>query len=318
MKHNTILIIALATLFAVGCQSANYDDHNQKSNKMFQLFKHNNPVEFESFCIRIVYMRCQEVFAGQKTENGVYLEHYTSNSLYNEETMEFEKNKIMIKAIDGGQELYDELCKLFGECKIEKWDGFSGANPRGVRDGKMMSFEATLTNGKSINADGSNNFPRTYKTLMAGLKEIFDNNESIKEAKPIVFETFRLEERGTMAESWVYTGEKTENGVHLEHFRASYHWDNEINDRVEDKTMIHAKDGDQQLYEALCKVMTDYEVSSWNGFDGYDPECLDGYSMTFDTKLVDGSTIHASGENKFPKNYYDLLTKIRELTIKED
>ena len=44
-----------------------------------------------------------------------------------------------------GQQLYDEVCQLFSECRIDKWDGFSGKNPHGVYDGSMMNFMATLT-----------------------------------------------------------------------------------------------------------------------------------------------------------------------------
>ena len=58
-----------------------------------------------------------------------------------------------------------------------------------------------------------------------------------------------------------------------------------------------------------------YDVASWAGFRGSDPNVLDGYSMSFQVEFVDGSRIEAFGENKFPKNYHDVFTELDDLTV---
>ena len=62
-------------------------------------------------------------------------------------------------------------------------------------------------------------------------------------------------------------------------------------------------------------VLETYDVASWAGFRGSDPNVLDGYSMSFQVEFVDGSRIEAFGENKFPKNYHDVFSELDDLTV---
>ena len=52
------------------------------------------------------------------------------------------------------------------------WDGFRGEHPKGVLDGTMFRMEATVNGGRRIRADGSQNFPKGYRELDAGIDEI--------------------------------------------------------------------------------------------------------------------------------------------------
>ena len=61
------------------------------------------------------------------------------------------------------------VLKLLNDCKIMKWDGFSGAHPRLVKDGIMFSLTAVVNDGKVIRAEGSQNFPRRYREFTDGL-----------------------------------------------------------------------------------------------------------------------------------------------------
>ena len=56
-----------------------------------------------------------------------------------------------------------DVIDVLNQCGILKWDGFRGKNPRGVLDGTMFSFTATVNGGRRLNADGSNNFPKHYR-----------------------------------------------------------------------------------------------------------------------------------------------------------
>ena len=52
------------------------------------------------------------------------------------------------------------------------WDSFHGKHPKGVLDGTMFRFEATVNSGRIIKADGSQNFPSGYRDFESGLYKI--------------------------------------------------------------------------------------------------------------------------------------------------
>jgi hypothetical protein len=71
-----------------------------------------------------------------------------------------------------------DILRLLNECKIPKWDGFSGKNPIGVRDGYMFRFEAELGDGRTIRADGSNNYPKGYREFLSAVSQMLRERES--------------------------------------------------------------------------------------------------------------------------------------------
>ena len=87
---------------------------------------------------------------------------------------------------------------------------------------------------------------------------------------------------------------------------------------------IEPWDGEEESFDYLVdaetldqarRVLETYDVASWAGFRGSDPNVLDGYSMSFQVEFVDGSRIEAFGENKFPKNYHDVFSELDDLTV---
>lgn len=72
---------------------------------------------------------------------------------------------------------------------------------------------------------------------------------------------------------------------------------------------------DAETLDQARRVLETYDVASWAGFRGSNPNVLDGYSMSFQVKFVDGSRIEAFGENKFPKNYHDVFSELDDLTV---
>lgn len=69
-----------------------------------------------------------------------------------------------------------------------------------------------------------------------------------------------------------------------------------------------------ETLEKARRILETYDVASWTGFRGSDPNVLDGSSMSFQVEFVDGSRIEAFGENKFPKNYHDVFSELDSLT----
>lgn len=70
-----------------------------------------------------------------------------------------------------------------------------------------------------------------------------------------------------------------------------------------------------ELLEKARAILETYDVASWAGFRGRDPNVLDGYSMRFQVEFTDGSKIEAFGENQFPKNCHDVFSALNELTV---
>lgn len=140
----------------------------------------------------------------------------------------------------------------------------------------------------------------------------------MKDKKPLAIENFKLTINTMMACNFVYAGHKTDTGFHIEYYLSDPYWDDSIRDYAEIKHIVHAIDGDQAFYEAVCQLFTECRVDKWNGFKGSNPPgLLDGSTMSFDATLCDGTTIHAHGSNNFPKNYGTLKDGLCELSTCE-
>ena len=69
----------------------------------------------------------------------------------------------------------ERMIGILNECKVLSWDGFDGPHPKGVLDGEMFSFEASVNGGKKIRATGSQNFPKHYWEFKKAVWEILNS-----------------------------------------------------------------------------------------------------------------------------------------------
>ena len=100
-------------------------------------------------------------------ENGVEVSQYEIRYTKNGD------ERILIKR---GSTSKEAALKLLNDCKIMKWDGFSGAHPRFVKDGIMFSLTAVVNDGKVIRAEGSQNFPKRYREFTDGLNGLLNGS----------------------------------------------------------------------------------------------------------------------------------------------
>ncbi len=129
-------------------------------------------MDFKSFKLVQSDMTAQRrVYEGYKTENGVHLEYYISTEMWDDKTSENVECRDTIRKIDGDEKLFQKLCELFGNCRIEKWADFHGYDSR-VLDGTGMSFEAVLADGTEVNANGTNSFPKNFSTFTQELHKL--------------------------------------------------------------------------------------------------------------------------------------------------
>lgn len=156
-------------------------------------------MDFKSFKLVQTDMTAQRrVYEGYKTENGVHLEYYISTNEWDDTISDYAECRDTIRKIDGDEKLFQKLCELFGNCRIEKWADFHGYDSR-VLDGTGMSFEAVLADGTEVNANGTNSFPKNFSTFTQELHKLIAT-EKINSVK-FTDGTYEV----TLPESWVGT-----------------------------------------------------------------------------------------------------------------
>lgn len=156
-------------------------------------------MDFKSFKLVQTDMTAQRrVYEGYKTENGVHLEYYISTNEWDDRISDYAECRDTIRKIDGDERLFQKLCELFGNCRIEKWADFHGYDSR-VLDGTGMSFETVLADGTQVNANGTNSFPKNFSTFTQELHKLIAT-EKINSVK-FTDGTYEV----TLPESWVGT-----------------------------------------------------------------------------------------------------------------
>ena len=160
------LCLGLLILFCSAC--AKKYNANDDGNAYYG----GEPMDFKSFKLVQTDMTAQRrVYEGYKTENGVHLEYYISTEMWDDKTSENVECRDTIRKIDGDEKLFQKLCELFGNCRIEKWADFHGYDSQ-VLDGTGMSFEAVLADGTQVNANGNNSFPKNFSTFTQELHKL--------------------------------------------------------------------------------------------------------------------------------------------------
>ena len=156
-------------------------------------------MDFKSFkLVQTDMTALRRVYEGYKTENGVNLEYYISTNEWDDTISDYAECRDTIRKIDGDEKLFQKLCELFGNCRIEKWADFHGYDSQ-VLDGTGMSFEAVLADGTEVNANGTNSFPKNFSTFTQELHKLIAT-EKINSVK-FTDGTYEV----TLPESWIGT-----------------------------------------------------------------------------------------------------------------
>ena len=119
-----------------------------------------------------------------------------------------------------------------------------------------------------------------------------DLNVSLRRARPI--SSFFLS-RGGYIVPVSYT-------VRLDDGKASF--------QVDDKEPTAI---DAALMDELADLVARNGMADWDGFSGSDPNVLDGEGFTLRVEFADGGKVYASGENHFPRGYWQAVSELTEL-----
>ena len=68
----------------------------------------------------------------------------------------------------------------------------------------------------------------------------------------------------------------------------------------------------------LVRIIDQYDVRAWDGFDDSNYEVEDGEFFYFAAVLTDGTSIYAEGQNAFPPNYSPAASLMEELILRAD
>ncbi len=124
---------------------------------------------FDTITISITgTMASTEEYELVRTADGVDFSYYSGGWNFNED---MDREECLINRVAGNEENYQQMLALLNECEVMEWNGFNESNPN-VLDGESFSFSATVNDGTTISAGGSNAYPKNYATLLHAIEAI--------------------------------------------------------------------------------------------------------------------------------------------------
>lgn len=124
------------------------------------LFAKEKIVSFTKLTLTVSGMRSIDEYEIVCSAENAEIAHYTRFYTRDEDDRELNKSAVVPT---------DRIINLMNDCGLMSWDGFSGTNPRNVRDGYMFRLTAEVNEGKRIRAEGSNNYPRHYREFKSAI-----------------------------------------------------------------------------------------------------------------------------------------------------
>ena len=138
---------------------------------MFELHKKKHSIDsIDLVTLSTRGMRCADDYEIVKKDNAAEVSQYRISY------KEAKEERVLIRRATVSE---NDILQLLNDCNILSWNGFHGKHPRGVKDGIMFSFSATVNDGKMIKADGSQNFPKHYRDFTQALHDILSNEIEI-------------------------------------------------------------------------------------------------------------------------------------------
>lgn len=122
----------------------------------------------EAMTLTLRGMRGGQVYKFEAADESTELRRYRGVYQNGEDSL------VLETAVPFGEE---QMAELMNVCGVMSWNGFKGAHPKNVSDGIMFRFEASVNGGRTILADGSENFPKGYREFVWTINEILARHE---------------------------------------------------------------------------------------------------------------------------------------------
>lgn len=125
-----------------------------------RIFKGEPITSFTEVKLKTSGMRGSMVWEMLPVEDGAQISCYWVRYEQGEEELVLEERVVCAES---------EALQLLNDSGVSSWNGFHGEHPKGVLDGIMFRFEATVNDGLTVYADGSANFPAGYRAFTDGV-----------------------------------------------------------------------------------------------------------------------------------------------------
>ena len=191
--------------------------------------------------------------------------------------------------------LLQEILSLLKKTNADAWHGFGHGQ---YEPGKMpFCLETTYNTGQMLVVLASkDNMPKGFTQFCDALGSIL---------LPLAR---RWQETGSIPPSGIKSFHFSESGMRIKPHYIFYRRLDDDGARAHILRVYGGKpDGDVPLNEAdeqeFASILKG--LASWNGFDGYAKDVLDGPGFTFNVEFADGSKIKAHGYARMPKGYQE-------------
>ena len=142
-----------------------------KENKRYRALEKIPVDSYERIQLILCGMRGTiQIDIAKKDENESVISKYWVDSGKKNDEFRLEK-RVTVKN--------EMILDLLNRHKIMCWDGFRGKHPKYAKDGIMFRFTAVVNDGKTIRADGSQNFPKNFTAFRDDLGAMIENNAQI-------------------------------------------------------------------------------------------------------------------------------------------
>lgn len=129
-----------------------------------------------------------------------------------------------------------------------------------------------------------------------------------RHSEPVVFLTLTLTIQGTSVITTEYELKRNDIGMNAALYIGNWNF-NEDTERSD--CLKKLNECSRESYEQFNSLLNDLKVIKWNDKHLNNPHALDGETFTLDIQLTNGSSIHCSGTNSYPKGYSDLYKAIK-------
>ena len=184
-----------------------------------------------------------------------------------------------------------------------------------IEDPSILSCESVRDYGKRDELEDGSPYrqvftftglkPGTTSVAVYGRSPIMENDDSMYTATVDEKLGVTLESVRKISTMFLYrNGSMFYNSYNLSHWQDGYHVS--VND--EDEQLI-----DTEAVDALMKVIDEYDVASWDGFNESTDYVFDGEGFWLEITLTDGTSIQARGDNAFPDNYFPAISEMQDI-----
>ena len=205
-------------------------------------------------------------------------------------------------------DIAEALEALIRDFSLEKRHGFRAVSDQGHAFMLQMTFD-TRQSIEISGHDGPEGMPPDFGTARAALLRLLD--EALK--PPVMSRTLP---QTTLAElffsvSGMVLGERIRLYERMDKDGPVIVLSRGIGNDPENRKEAVV---DAPFLSALEALLEKHGIRSWNGFRGRPMmQVLDGESFSLSIRFRDGSTVEASGNNRFPNTYQDFRIELNEL-----